>query len=62
MYKRLYNFLNEHDISFSNQFEFRKNDLTPLALIQITERIKESIDNGKCGCGIFIDLHKAFDK
>ena len=23
--------------------------------------IKESIDNGKYGCGIFIDLRKAFD-
>ena len=29
--------------------------------MQITERIKESIDNGKFGCGIFIDLRKAFD-
>ena len=25
------------------------------------ETIKESIDNGKFGCGIFIDLKKAFD-
>ena len=31
------------------------------ALIKITEKIKESIDKGKYGCGIFIDLHKAFD-
>ena len=31
------------------------------ALIQITEKIKESIDKGKFGCGIFIDLRKAFD-
>ena len=30
-------------------------------LIQITEKIKESIDKGKFGCGIFIDLRKAFD-
>ena len=27
----------------------------------MTERIKESIDNGKYGCGLFIDLRKAFD-
>ena len=27
----------------------------------ITEEIKESIDNGRFGCGIFIDLKKAFD-
>ena len=29
--------------------------------MQITEIIKTSIDNGKIGCGIFIDLRKAFD-
>ena len=27
----------------------------------MTETIKKSIDNGKFGCGIFIDLKKAFD-
>ena len=31
------------------------------SLIEISEEIKESIDNGKYGCGIFIDLKKAFD-
>ena len=31
------------------------------SLVEITEEIKESIDNGKFGCGIFIDLKKAFD-
>ena len=29
--------------------------------MQITEKIKESIDSGKFGCGIFIDLIKASD-
>ena len=60
-HKRLYNFLNEHSILFSNQFGFRKNNSTSTALIQITEKIKESIDKSKYGCGIFIDLRKAFD-
>ena len=31
------------------------------ALTQISEMIKTSIDTGKYGCGIFIDLRKAFD-
>ena len=31
------------------------------ALIKITEKIKETIDKGKYGCGIFIDLCKAID-
>ena len=61
MHKRLYNFLGEHNILFDNKFGFRKNNSTSLALIQITEKIKESIDNRKYGCGIFIDIRKAFD-
>ena len=39
----------------------RKGSSTSHSLIEITEKIKESIDNGKFGCGIFIDLKKAFD-
>ena len=61
MHKRLYEFLELHNILFENQFGFRKNNSTVYALIEISERIKESIDNGKFGCGIFIDLKKAFD-
>ena len=30
-------------------------------MISITESINNSIDNGKFGCGIFLDLKKAFD-
>ena len=61
MHKRLYEFLEHHNILFENQFGFRKNNSTIHALIEIIEKIKESIDNKKFGCGIFIDLRKAFD-
>ena len=61
MYKQLYDFLSNNDILFNNQFGFRKNLSTSLALMQITERIRKSIDNKKFGCGIYIDLSKAFD-
>ena len=61
MHKRLYNFLGDHNILFNNQFGFQKNISTSVALIQITEKIKESIDNRKYGCGLFIDLRKAYD-
>ena len=60
MHKRLYDFL-ENNILFKNQFGFRKNNSTIFALLQITEKIRETIDKGKFGCGIFIDLRKAFD-
>ncbi len=61
MHKRLYYFLEEHDILYKNQFGFRKKSSTAHSLMEITEKIKESIDKGNYGCGIFIDLKKAFD-
>ena len=61
MHSRLYAFLEEHHILFKNQFGFKKKCSTIHSLIEITEKIKESIDDGKYGCGIFIDLKKAFD-
>ena len=47
--------------SLKYQFGFCKNNSTTFALLHITEKIKETIDNKKYGCGIFIDLSKAFD-
>ena len=61
MHKRLYSFLEKNNILFRNQFGFRKNNSTVYVLAQITEMIKVSIDKGKLGCGVFIDLRKAFD-
>ena len=62
MHKKLYHFLEENNILFKKQFGFRKNNSTVYALIEITEKIKKkSIDSGLYGCGIFIDLRKAFD-
>ena len=61
LHKRLYDFLQENNILFRNQFEFSKNNSATFALIQITEKIRETIDDKRYGCGIFIDLHKAFD-
>ena len=61
MHVRLYAFMDENNILFENQFGFRKQNSTLHALIQITEQIRSSIENGKYGCGIFIDLRKAFD-
>ena len=61
IHKKLYGFLEEHYILYHNQFGFRKNNSIVHALIQISEMIKASIDTGKFGCGLFIDLRKAFD-
>ena len=34
---------------------------TSHALINITENIRNSLDDGNIGCGVFVDLQKAFD-
>ena len=58
MYKCLYSFL---DILHPSQFGFCEKHSTLHALIGMTETIKETIDNSMFGCGVFIDLQKAFD-
>ena len=58
---RLNNFLELHSIIFPNQFGFRSGCSITRALISITQAINKTIDNQKFGCGVFIDLKKAFD-
>ena len=38
-----------------------KKYLTVHALISLTESIRKNLDKGNIGCGIFVDLQKAFD-
>ena len=61
MYSRLYKFLEDHNILYDLQYGFRKNISTIHSLTQITEQITCSIEKGMYGCGIFIDIKKAFD-
>ena len=43
------------------QFGFGAKHSVNHALISLTESIKSSLDNKKIGCGIFLELQKAFD-
>ncbi len=61
MYKRLYRFLEVHNIIYSLQFGFQENRSIDHALISMTESIRNTLDCRKFGCGIFINLQKAFD-
>ena len=61
MYKRLYSFLEVHNILYSLQFGFQKNHSIDHALVSLTESVKNTLDNKRLGCGIFIDLQRAFD-
>ena len=61
MYKRFYQFLTENNIIYDLQFGFRQNVSTVHALINLTEIIRQTLDEGYIGCGIFEDLQKASD-
>ena len=61
MYRRLYTFLNNKNIIYDLQFGFRQQYSTSYTLINITENIRKTCDDGNVGCGVFGDLQKAFD-
>ena len=61
MYKRVYQFLTENNIMYDLQFGFRKYSSAAHALTNLTENIRQALDEGYSGCGIFVDLQKAFD-
>ena len=52
-------YLTKSDVQASKSF--RQNFSTTHALINLTENIRQALDQGKIGCGIFVDLQKAFD-
>ena len=61
MYKRLHRFLEIHKVLYSLQFGFQENHSIDHALVSLTEAVRSTLDNKRLGCGIFIDLQKAFD-
>ena len=61
MYARIYKFLIKYNCLYDLQFGFRRKHSTNHALINITEKIRGTLDNNKLACGVFVDLQKAFD-
>ena len=61
VHNRVYKFLEDFQCIYSLQFGFRKKHSTNHALIDITETIRQALDDKKHVCGVFVDLQKAFD-
>ena len=61
MHKRLNDFLDINNVIHPLQSGFQQKHSTTHALTSLTEKIKQTIDKGNYGCGVFIDLKKAFD-
>ena len=60
MHKRLYEFLEKNNLLYSLQFGFRSTckHSTSHTSISMTEKIRNTIDNGNYGCGILSILKK----
>jgi len=61
MYNRLNMFLDKHGILYENQFGFRKNMSTSLALCSLVSEFQGAITRKEIMISIFIDLSRAFD-
>ena len=61
MYNRMYNFFSDDNFIYFLQFGKRQKYSTVHALASLTENIRKNLDEGNIGCGIFVDLQKAFD-
>ena len=60
MYNRLAHYLDTYTILTQNQFEFRKNHSTYMALLSLIDDILNELNNKNHSVGIFIDLSHAF--
>ena len=61
IYKRLSNFLSKYHILYDQQFGFRNNYSTDLALIHLIDHLSSSLSDKLHSVGVFLDLSKAFD-
>ena len=60
MYERLHTFPNNNNIIYNLQFGFKQHYCTSHALINISENIRKTPDDGNIGGGVFVSLRKSF--
>lgn len=61
LHSRLYNYLNKYELLIPNQYGFRHNHSTTLAVLDIQDKVTSALENRQSSVGIFLDLSKAFD-
>jgi len=61
VHKRLYNFLDQHNVFFKSQYGFRPKHSTINAITELTSNISLNLDNNQHTVAVLLDLSKAFD-
>jgi len=61
IYNRILQHTKENNIIVSDQYGFKSNRSTEVAIFKLTNQILSYINNKSSVCGIFCDLTKAFD-
>ena len=61
MYNRLNNYLDTNNIIVDNQYGFRKEHSTYIAVLKMINDITNELENKNYSLGVFIDLVNAFD-
>jgi len=61
MYKRAITFLNKNNILSNNQYGFRAGHSTQQVVIELVDKISQTIERNEYTVGLFLDLSKAFD-
>ena len=60
VYRQLLNYIEKYEFLYQFQFGFRKGTSTEQAIAEITDNLKNTIDNNFFNCGVFLDFAKAF--
>ena len=55
------NFVEKNNVLNDNQYGFRLNRSTTIALFDLSQKVSTFLDNKLSAFGIFVDLRKAFD-
>ena len=61
VHEQFYEFLQVNNLLFKDQFGFRNKMSTSSALLQFTDSLLKSMDEGHVSGVVYLDLKKAFD-
>ena len=61
LYKRIYNFLNKHNVIINSQYGFQNKVSTNHAFVDVITQSYENINSNQYTGLVFLDLTKAFD-